>query len=134
MFAEEKGLKKKPVQAPIETERTRTRKVFVPKADIYESGDSIVLVADMPGVDEKTVDITLEKNILTINGTVEYPDFSGYNVAYAEYDVGDYQRSFTISNEVDRDSIEAKVKNGVLRVTLHKAEQLKARKIAIQQE
>lgn len=131
MFTEETDLRKKAIREPVETERTRTRKVFVPKTDIYESGDAIVLVADMPGVDEKTIDITLEKNVLTINGTVEPDDFTGYSAAYAEYDIGDYQRAFTVSNEIDRDKIEAKVKNGVLKVTLHKAEQLKARKIAI---
>ena len=57
--------------------------------------------------------------------------FKDHSIAYAEYDVGDYQRAFTISDEVDKDKIEATVKNGVLRLTLHKAEKVKARKIAI---
>jgi HSP20 family molecular chaperone IbpA len=134
MATEEKDIKKKPAQNPVETERTRSRKVFLPKVDIYETKDSIVLIADMPGVDENHVDMTLEKNILTINGQVEPQGFPGYGAAYAEYDVGDYQRAFTISDEVDRDRIDARVKNGVLRVTLHKAEQVKARKIAIKAE
>ena len=56
---------------------------------------------------------------------------AGYSLAYAEYDAGDYERAFTISDEVDRERIEATVKNGVLRVVLHKAEAVKARKIAI---
>jgi HSP20 family molecular chaperone IbpA len=85
----------------------------------------------MAGVDEKSIDITLEKNILTITGAVEPLSFKDYSMAYAEYDTGDYQRAFTLSSEVDRDKIEARVKNGVLRVILHKAEQVKARKIAI---
>jgi HSP20 family protein len=131
MGAEDKDLKKQPAQAPMEAERTKTTKVYVPRADIYETKDSIVLVVDMPGVDEKAADITLEKNVLTINGAVEPLTFNGHSVAYAEYDMGDYQRAFTISNEVDRNRIEAKVKNGVLRVILHKAEQVKARKITI---
>lgn len=134
MATEEKDIKKKPAQNPVETERTRSRKVFLPKVDIYETKDSIVLIADMPGVDENHVDMTLEKNILTINGQVEPQGFPGYGAAYAEYDVGDYQRAFTISDEVDRDRIDARVKNGVLRVTLHKAEQVKARKIDIKAE
>jgi len=134
MATEEKHIKKQPAQTPVETERTRSRKVFLPKVDIYEARDSIVLIADMPGVDEKNVDITLEKNILTVNGVVEPPDFKGYSAAYAEYDVGDYQRAFTISDEVDRDRIDARVKNGVLHVTLHKAAQVKARRIAIKAE
>jgi len=134
MATEEKDIKKKPAQNPVETERTRSRKVFLPKVDIYETKDSIVLIANMPGVDENHVDMTLEKNILTINGQVEPQGFPGYGAAYAEYDVGDYQRAFTISDEVDRDRIDARVKNGVLRVTLHKAEQVKARKIDIKAE
>lgn len=134
MATEEKDIQKKTAQIPVETERTRSRKVFLPKVDIYETGDSIVLIADMPGVDENHVDMTLEKNVLTIAGTVVPPTFPGYSAAYAEYDVGDYQRAFTLSDEVDRDRIDARVRNGVLRVTLHKAEPVKARKIAIKAE
>jgi HSP20 family molecular chaperone IbpA len=131
MLTAEKDLTKQPAQAQVETERTRTRKVYVPRVDIYETSDAIVLIANMPGVDEKSIDITLEKDVLTISGSVESLSFKGYSIAYAEYDTGDYQRAFTISGEVDRNKIDAKVKNGVLRVTLYKAEQVKARKIPI---
>lgn len=131
MGAEDKDLKKQQAQAPVEAERTRTRKVYVPRADIYETKDAVVLITDMAGVDEESIDITLEKNILTITGVVEPLSFKDYSLAYTEYDTGDYQRAFTLSSEVDRDKIEARVKNGVLRVILHKAEQVKARKIAI---
>lgn len=131
MGTEDRDLKKQQAQPPMQAERTKTKKVYVPRADIYETKENIVLVTDMAGVDEKSIDITLEKNVLTISGTVEPLAFKGYSMAYAEYDTGDYQRAFTISNEVDRERIEAKVKNGVLRVILHKAEQVKARKIAI---
>lgn len=126
-----KEVQKQVAQTPVETERTKNRKVFVPKVDIYETRDSIVLIADMPGVDETSVDITLEKNILTITGSVEPLHIEGYSLAYTEYDIGDYQRAFTISDEVDRNKIDAVVKNGVLKITLHKAEQAKAKKIAI---
>jgi len=122
---------KQVAQVPVEVERTRLRKVYIPRVDIYETKDAIVLVADMPGVDEKTVDITLENRVLTVRGTTETEAFKGHTVAYAEYDTGDYERSFTISDEVDHDRIEAKVSNGVLRLTLPKAEHAKVRKIAI---
>lgn len=114
-----------------DAERTRARRCFVPRTDIYELGGDITVLVDMPGVDEKSVDITLEKNVLTINGYVEpvYPE--NYRVAYAEYDVGDYQRSFRLSDEIDRDKIEAMVKDGVLRLRLPKADTAKARKIAV---
>ena len=131
MSKETKEVQKQSAQTPVETERTRNSKVYVPKVDIYETKEAIVLVADMPGVDEKSVDVVLDKNTLTISGTAEPLSFPDYSIGYAEYDTGDYQRAFTISDEVDKDKIEATVKNGVLRLTLSKAEKVKARKIAI---
>jgi len=131
MSNEARDLSKQEVQHPVETERTRMRKVYIPRVDIYETKDTIVLIADMPGVDEKSVDIALEKNVLTIVGSVEQTNYKGYTIAYAEYETGDYERAFNISDEVDRDRIDAAVKNGVLKVTLHKAEKAKVKKIAI---
>lgn len=131
MSNETKDLSKQEVQHPVETERTRVRKVYIPRVDIYETKETIVLVADMPGVDEKSVDITLEKNVLTISGEIRQVNYQGYTMSYAEYETGDYERAFTISDEVDRDRIDAAVKNGVLKVTLHKAEKAKVKKIAI---
>jgi HSP20 family protein len=111
-------------------ERTRDRACFVPRADIYETNDGITVVADMPGVDENSVDITLEQNVLTINGYTTPVEPGGYRLAYAEYQVGDYQRRFTISEQIDRDKIEAVVKDGVLRLHLPRVEPT-TRKIAV---
>ena len=112
-------------------ERTRDRPAFVPRADIYETDDEIVIVVDMPGVGEDTVDITLENNVLTINGYVKPTAFEGYSLAYAEYRVGDYQRAFSLSDQVDREGIEAKLKDGVLRLHLPKITEARVRKIEI---
>lgn len=113
------------------TERIRNVKTFVPRVDIFESKDSLFLVADMPGVDEKTVDIELEKNVLTIAGRVENGRIKDGTMMYSEYEIGDYERVFTLSDEIDRDKIVATVKNGVLRLELPKAEKVKPKKIAI---
>ncbi len=113
-------------------ERVRNVKTFVPRVDIYENKDALYLIADMPGVDEKTVDIELEKNILTISGRVENGRIEKAALMYSEYEIGDYERVFTLSDEIDRDKIVATVKNGVLRLELPKAEQVKPRKINIQ--
>ncbi len=114
-----------------QVERTRSTKVYTPDVDIMEASDTILVVADMPGVDESSVDITLEKNVLSIYGKVE-PEIPGkHQLVYAEYGVGDYQRSFTISDEIDRDGIQATVKNGVLRLTLPKAKAAQTKKIAV---
>jgi len=112
-------------------ERTRDRKAFVPRVDIYETDDQIVLVADMPGVDQDSVEITLEKSLLTVNGYVEPEAHEGYSIAYAEYDIGDFERSFRLSNQIDQDKIEASVKEGVLRLVLPKIGPAKTRKIAV---
>jgi len=119
------------VQTTLETEPTRDRKIYVPPVDIIENTDAILLIADMPGVDEKNVDITLEKGVLTISGIIEPDERAGYRITYAEYDIGDYQRSFSISDEIDNDKIRATVKDGVLRLTLPKAEPAKPKKIAV---
>jgi HSP20 family molecular chaperone IbpA len=102
-------------------ERTREGPVFVPRVDIYESDGEIALVADMPGVDESSVDISVENNVLTIHGAVDGTQPEGYDLAYAEYRVGDYERSFSLSNRVDQDNIQATLKDGVLHLTLPKA-------------
>jgi len=127
-------VEKREAQAPEGAERIRPRKMFMPRADIFESGESIVILADMPGVDEKSVDITLEKNVLTITGTVEPLVPQGHELAYAEYEVGDYQRVFTLTDEVDREGITAAVKNGVLKLTLPKAAVARTRKITVKAE
>jgi HSP20 family protein len=113
-----------------EAERTRARPAFVPRTDIYETNDSIEVVADMPGVNENTLDITVEQNVLTISGYVEPVEYDGYRQAYSEYRVGDYQRSFTLSGQIDRDKIEATVSGGVLRLHLPKVEPT-TKKIAV---
>jgi HSP20 family molecular chaperone IbpA len=112
-------------------ERTRDRLAFVPRADIYETEEAITVVADMPGVDETSLDITLENNVLSIDGFVEPMKPEGYSLAYAEYQVGDYQRAFTLSDQIDRDGIEAVIKDGVLRLYLPKVTEARKRRIAI---
>jgi HSP20 family protein len=114
-----------------ETERTRDRQCFIPRADIYETDDHIILLADIPGADEQSTDITLEKNILTINANVDWNMPDDYGLNYGEYGIGDYQRSFTLSDEIDRENIEATIANGVLRLQLPKAGPAKTRKISV---
>jgi HSP20 family molecular chaperone IbpA len=112
-------------------ERTRDVRAFVPRADIYETDEAIVVVTDMPGVNADSVDIMLEENVLTINGYVEPTKPEGHTLAYAEYEVGDFVRAFTISNQFNRDGIEATVKDGVLTLYLPKITEAQKRKIAI---
>lgn len=124
-------VEKEEVTAAEGTERTRECACFVPRADIYEVEDQIVIVADVPGVDESSVEITLEKNILTINAFIEPVEMEGFAPVFAEYEAGDYQRSFKLSNEIDSDKIKATIKDGVLRLYLPKAAAAQARKISV---
>ncbi len=102
------------------TERLSNRRAFIPRTDIFESDDSVFLTADMPGVDEKSVDINIEKNTLIISGSVAEQPMDKHGLMYAEYEVGDFQRRFTLSNEINVNKIEAKMKDGVLRLVLPK--------------
>jgi HSP20 family protein len=112
-------------------ERISPNQLFVPQADIYESKDSIILLADMPGIDQNSVDITLEKNVLTITGSVSPAEHKGQMLSHGEYLSGDYRRAFTLSNEIDRNGIEAVVKNGVLKLTLPKSKDSLPKKIVV---
>lgn len=112
-------------------EQTRNRRVYSPRVDIFEKDNAIVLLADMPGTDDKNINISLEKNVLTISGEVDLEHRQGYQLEYAEYGIGDYSRSFTVSDDIDREKVEATVKNGVLRLILPKAEAVKPRRIDV---
>lgn len=136
MAEETKALEvqKEEVMPAEDTERTRETQVYVPRTDIYETDDDIIVLADVPGADQDSIDIMLEKNVLTINAYVEPPEMEGYSLVFGEYGVGDYERRFTLSDEIDREKIEAAVSDGVLRLTLPKAGMAKTRKIAVKAE
>lgn len=129
-----KEVQKKEAELQTGVERTRATRVYTPYVDILERKDDIVVTADMPGVDEKSVDITLDKNLLTIYGKVEPAIPENHRLVAAEYSIGDYQRVFTLSDEIDREGIQASVKNGELRLVLPKAEKMKTRKIEVKAE
>ena len=91
----------------------------------------IVVLAEMPGVSTDGVDISLERRVLTIRGHSAANEHGGYQRVYNEYADGDYERVFTLSENIDRDRIEATLKDGVLQLVLPKAEAAKARKIEL---
>lgn len=112
-------------------EETR-RRIYTPPADVFETADTIEVVADMPGVDESSMEITLERNVLTLDGHTAVNDPQAMTLSYSEYEAGNYHRAFTLSDEIARDGIEATMKNGVLRLRLPKAGPAKARRIEVQ--
>lgn len=114
-----------------DVESAQRRQTFAPRCDIHETHEGIVLYADMPGVDGSSVDIQLEHGVLTVTGKVSPRPTGGLSLDWHEYRVGDFERSFTLSEEIDTGKIEARIKDGVLRVHLPKVEAAKPRKIAV---
>jgi HSP20 family molecular chaperone IbpA len=104
---------------------------ITPLIDIHEGPDGLVLEADLPGVNEENVSIQLEDNVLVLHAKVPAPFPEGARVLHEEYRVGDFYRSFILSDEVERGMISAELKNGVLRLVLPKAERAKTRRIEI---
>jgi HSP20 family protein len=112
-------------------EHTRERRIYTPAVDIIERKNDILLLADMPGVDENGLDITVEKRALTIYGKVEAEAPEKHTLVSSEYGIGDYQRAFTLSDEVDTENIQATIRNGVLRLVLPKADAARVKKIPV---
>ncbi len=106
--------------------------VQTPSIDIYEGPDGLVLEADLPGVAEKDLAIQVEDNVLSLKGRAGPPASEGLRVLHEEYRLGEYYRSFILSDEVDRTRITADFRHGVLRLVLPRAERSKTRKIEIQ--
>jgi HSP20 family protein len=108
------------------------RPVFVPAADIYEREQELILTVDLPGVKNDQVELNLEDNVLTIRASALPDEVPGHELLYRGYEAGDFERSFTLSAEVDQDRIQAQLKNGVLRLVLPKAREAQPRKIPVQ--
>lgn len=112
-------------------ERTRTRRVHTPATDIYETDQGLVLLIDLPGVTPDAIDVTLEQHVLTIRAHTEDRPPPGYSLAYQEYEPGDFERSFTLSDRVDAGRIEAQMSDGVLRLLVPKPQAAEARRIQV---
>lgn len=110
---------------------TPQQHAITPLIDIHEGPDGLVLEADLPGAIEDGVTIQLEDNVLVLHAKVPSPFPEGARVLHEEYRVGDFGRSFILSDEVERGRITAELKNGVLRLILPKAERAKTRRIEI---
>ena len=120
-----------PVAQPEGAERTRDRPVYAPQVDIVETEDALEIFADMPGVTRDTVEVMLEQRVLRIHGRAEVPLPEGLAPLYLEYQPGDYERAFTLSDAVDPAGIEARVRDGVLHLKLPKAGPAKQQRIEV---
>lgn len=114
-----------------ETGKDRMAMSFTPAVDIFETNGTTVIMADMPGVAPEDVDVTLERQVLTLQGKVRPHAPEGYRRLSTEYREGDYVRVFTLSDEVDQSKIKADFKHGVLRLELPRAPEAKPKKIKV---
>lgn len=120
---------KQEITAP--AEQTRPGLVFQPYVDIFETDSEIVLLADMPGVPAEGVTLDVRDKVLTLTGDVRPWEGPEESDVWVEFEIGKYHRRFTLSDAVDQEKIEATMKDGVLRLTLPKAQKAVPRQITV---
>lgn len=112
-------------------EKTVPARYYVPSSDIYETDDALTMVMEVPGVERKDLEVNLENDVLRVEGRVDFSKYEGLEPLYTEYNVGHFARSFVLSNKIDQQKISAQFDNGVLTLTLKKAEKAMPRQIQI---
>ena len=112
-------------------EQTRPGLIFTPNVDIFETETEITLLADMPGVKSEDLTIDLRDNTLTLEGDVALLGNDKEEVIYEEYSIGRYYRQFSLSDVINQAKIDAKLHDGVLRLTLPKVEKATPRRIEV---
>jgi HSP20 family protein len=112
-------------------ERTRCGSCFRPNVDILEQGDELLVLADVPGARAEGIDVKFEDGTLTIHAPVEPRQKPEHEFLLREYGVGDYWRTFRVSETIDAGKITADYADGVLTLHLPKAEAAKPRKISV---
>jgi HSP20 family protein len=120
---------KREVQKKQET--TVPSRAFLPVTDIFETDQALTVVLEMPGVGKDNVDISVENDVLTIEGRIDYSKYEGLQPVYTEYNIGHYVRSFELSSKIEQSGISAELKDGVVTLVLPKAEKAKPRKIKL---
>ena len=123
---------KEPESSVNEAERTRGGSYYRPRVDIVEGVDELTVFADMPGLSSDQIDIDFERGTLQIFGRVPARQNPEFKYQRREYGVGDFYRSFQVSEEIDASRITADYALGVLTLHLPKSSAAKPRKIAVQ--
>jgi HSP20 family molecular chaperone IbpA len=115
----------------VEHEHTRPGRTYRPEVDIMETDAELWLRADLPGVDEKSVQVSLEDGLLSIRGEVSLAPYEKLTPVYTEYEVGNYEQRFQVSSRIDASRIAARLTDGVLELHLPKLAEAQPRQIAI---
>ncbi|WP_437230820.1 Hsp20/alpha crystallin family protein [Planctomicrobium sp. SH661] len=112
-------------------EEAPARWVRTPPIDIFETDEGLVLRADLPGVTAEGLELQVQDNRLTLLGRVTAPAPEGARLIHQEYHVGDFLRSFILSDDVDHERISAKLTQGVLEVLLPRTPRSEPRRISV---
>ena len=126
-----KDVSETPAATAVQEVKTE-RPVYEPAADVIEKPDSILVLLDLSGVDQKGLDITVEDHVLTVRGKSAVTESKAESSLYREFEPADYERSFRLTQDIDESRIIATIKNGLVRVVLPKSEKANPRQIAIQ--
>jgi len=120
-------------RAQVEHEHTRPGRTYRPAVDVVETDSELWVRADLPGVDEKKVQVSLEDGVLSILGEVSLAPYEKLTAVYTEYEVGNFEQRFRVSSRIDTARIAARLTDGVLEVQLPKVvDTAQPRAIAIQ--
>ena len=112
-------------------EKTVPGRYYVPYADIHETDTALTVLMEMPGVRKDNLDVSLENDVLRVDGRIDFSNYEGMEPVYTEYNVGHYTRSFTLSNKIDQEKISAQLDDGVLTLTLPTAQEAQPRKLSL---
>lgn len=104
---------------------------LVPQVDVVEDSSGITLLADLPGVKKDGLDIKVDGQTLSLEGTVALDAPQPFDAVFAEVRASRYRRSFTLSNELDSAAIDAQLKGGVLRLRIPKVAEAQPRRIEV---
>jgi HSP20 family protein len=113
-----------------DTDRAQSEQFLAPAASVIEVGDGYTLEVEMPGVKKDGLDISIENNELTIIGRRSFPTMQG-TLIHHESRPENFRRTFELDPSIDADKISAKIEQGLVTLTLPKAEHVKPRKIAV---
>ncbi len=111
--------------------REQDQRAVLPAVDVFEDAAGITLLADMPGVSKERLELRIEGDALSIEGSVEPQTPEGLEPVYAEVRVPRFRRSFTLSRELDSQKIEANLKDGVLTLRIPKQAYAQPRRIEV---
>jgi len=112
-------------------EQQEPGRYYVPYTDIYETPESLMVVMELPGVDREHLEVRLERDVLSVEGRIDFSKYSDLRPVYTEYNVGNFSRNFRLTGPFDADRITAQLSDGVLVLELEREEKAKPRRIPV---